>query len=142
LQKILAIAADDGTGVDISIPSDPNSAAKAAATMMVSEIASNGFYARARPSNKSKVDRFRPFASVAEHGLVDIVKGCTDDLENKTFSDNNPYYGELEKFDGGRKGHDDWCDATSDAFMALATGIILPSFTLPEMVQENQFKEY
>jgi len=139
LQKILAIAADDGTGVDISIPSDPNSAAKAAATMMVSEIASNGFYARARPSNKSKVDRFRPFASVAEHGLVDIVKGCTDDLENKTFSDNNPYYGELEKFDGGRKGHDDWCDATSDAFMALATGLSIPNFSLPDMKQSNPF---
>lgn len=138
-QKILETAAEDGTGVDIIIPSDPNSAAKAAATMMVSEIASHGYYARARPSNKSKVDRFRPFAAVAEHNLVKMVKHCVDDLENKTYGDNNPYYAELEKFDGGRKGHDDWCDATSDAFMALAQGINIPHLLLPDMKQSNPF---
>ncbi len=138
-QKIIETAALDGTKVDVIIPSDPNAAAKAAATMMVAEIASHGYYARARPSNKSKLDRFRPFSAVAEQGIVQIVKGCMDDLENKTFRDNNPYFVELEKFDGGRKGHDDMCDATSDAFMALATGLIIPSFSLPDMKQDNPF---
>ena len=137
--KILETARSDGSSVDIEIPSDPNSAAKAAATMMVKEIASHGYYCRARPSNKSKIDRFKPFAAVAQHGLVQIVKGCVDDLENKTYRDNSPYYSELEKFDGGRKGHDDMVDATSSAFMALATGLILPSFSLPDMKQDNPF---
>lgn len=105
--KILETAARDGTGVDIYIPSDPNSAAKAAATMLVQEIISHGYYARARGTNRSKIDRFRPFCAAAQHGLVRIVRGCVDDLENKTFSDNNPFYDELEKFDGGRKHHDD-----------------------------------
>lgn len=138
-QKIIETARADGNKVDIYIPQDPNAAAKAAATMMVQEIAAHGFYVRARPSNKSKVDRFRPFAAVAEHGLVHYVRNCADDLENKVLRDINPYFAELEKFDGGRKGHDDWADATSDAFMALASGLTIPSFSLPELKQDNQF---
>lgn len=139
-QKIIETARADGNKVDIYIPQDPNAAAKAAAGMMVQEIAAQGFYVRAKASNKSKVDRFRPFAAVAEHGLVHYVKNCADDLENSILRDVNPYFVELEKFDGGRKGHDDWADATSDAFMALAQGLQIPSFSLPDLRQENQFK--
>lgn len=139
-QKIIETARADGNKVDIHIPQDPNAAAKAAASMMVQEIAGHGYYVRAKPSNKSKVDRFRPFAAVAEHGLIKYVRNCADDLENKIYRDTNPYFTELEKFDGGRKGHDDWCDATSDAFMALASGANIPAFTLPDLKQENEFK--
>lgn len=140
VQRIIKTAQDDGEKVDIYIPSDPNAAAKAAATMMVQEISSHGFYVRARPSNKSKLDRFRPFAAVAEHGLISMVKNCVDDLENKVLRDASPYFSELEKFDGGRKGHDDWCDATSDAYMALAQGLQIPTFSLPDLKQDNIFK--
>lgn len=139
-QKIIETAKADGVNVDIIIPADPNAAAKAAAAQMVAEISAHGYYARAKSSNKSKIDRFRPFAAVAQVGLVKIVRGCVDDLENKTYRNNDPYYGELEVFDGGRKGHDDMVDATSDAYMSLATGAILPNFVLPTMTQTNPYK--
>lgn len=127
-KKIIEVAASDGVGVDVVIPQDPNASAKAACKMMVNEIIAEGFYAKARPTNKSKVDRFRPFAAACENGSVSIVKNCSTCLESKIYNDNNFYYTELEKFDGGRKGHDDLCDSTSDAFMYLAQSKTLPNF--------------
>lgn len=63
-------------------------------------------------SNKSKLDRFLPFASVAENGLI-IIK---EDEWNESFLT------ELELFEGSRsKIHDDQVDACADAFNLLAT---------------------
>jgi phage terminase large subunit-like protein len=107
VKHILKTAHEDGAYVDIIIPKDPGSGGSMAATMLLNEIISEGFYARAKPTNKSKIERFKPFMAAAEHGLVKIVKRCADDLENKIYSDNNIYYSELEKFDGSRKNHDD-----------------------------------
>jgi hypothetical protein len=72
-----------------------------------------------------------------------MVRNCVDDLENKKLGENAVFYNELEKFDGGRKGHDDMCDATADAFAALNTSSLIPNFTPPEMTQHNPFtREY
>ena len=140
MEQILKIAAADGTGVDISIPSDPNSSGKAAATMMLKEIIENGYYARARPTNKAKLERFKPFSAACEAGLVKIVKGCGNDLENNMFNDNRFVYNELEKFDGvSRKYHDDIADAAGDAFMVLATRTKIPSFSPPDFSSVNPF---
>ena len=68
-------------------------------------------------SGKSKLDRFLPFASVAENELVKIVEA--DWNEN--------YLTELELFSGTRsKIHDDIVDATSDAYNLIATTKELP----------------
>lgn len=68
-------------------------------------------------SGKSKLDRFLPFASVCENGLV-IVK---EDDWNETF------FTELELFTGSRsKIHDDIVDATADAYNLIATSKELP----------------
>jgi len=68
-------------------------------------------------SGKSKLDRFLPFASVAENGLV-IIK--EDDWNNDLFF-------ELEAFTGSRsKVHDDIVDAASDAYNLIATSKELP----------------
>ncbi|QGH73847.1 large subunit terminase [Vibrio phage vB_VhaM_VH-8] len=70
-------------------------------------------------SGKSKLDRFLPFASVAENGLVKIKE---DDW-------NEDFLTELELFTGTRsKIHDDIVDATSDAYNLIATTKELPRF--------------
>ena len=68
-------------------------------------------------SGKSKLDRFLPFASVAENELVKLVKADW----------NNDFLSELEAFTGVRsKIHDDIVDATSDAYNLIATTKELP----------------
>lgn len=140
VNRIVEVGEQDGRHVDILIPQDPNAAAKAASKMLVNDIISHGFSAKARPTNRSKVDRFRPFAASAKNGNVGILDSCANDFENKISADNSFYYNELEKFDGGRKGHDDCVDATSDAFTELAQAIHIPSFTLPSFQKPNEFR--
>lgn len=138
--RILKIAREDGKNVDILIPQDPGAAGKAAAGHMVQEIIEAGFYARKRPTNKSKVERFRPFAASAENGVIKILKNCGNDPDFKNFETNEFFYKELEQFNGGRKGHDDICDAISDAFVQLATTLNMPIFNPPPFQQLNPFK--
>jgi len=139
-RKILEIAEEDGRKVDIVIPRDPGAAGLSAAKSLAKIITAGGFYVRMKPTSKSKLDRFRPFSSASQNGLIHIVKGCCDDLENKVFRDNSFYYGEMESFKGERSGHDDLCDATADAFEYLATSKKIPvGFKLPSFQQSNPF---
>lgn len=127
---ILDNARRDGRGVDIIIPMDSGAAGKAASRMLVKEIVEAGYYATTKATSASKIDRYRPFSAAAQVGLVHILKGCANDLENDIHNDNSFYYTESERFDGGRKFHDDMVDSTGDAFMTLATGLILPDINL------------
>ena len=68
-------------------------------------------------TNKSKLDRFMPFSSVAENGLVYVVEGDWNDV----------YFHELEAFTGGRsKVHDDIVDSQSDGHNIIASTKELP----------------
>lgn len=128
MRHILTTAHRDGTSVDIIIPQEPGQAGKAAAMMMIREIAANGFYAKARPTNKSKLERFRPFAAAAESGSIKVLKGCATCLEHKIDNDNEFFYAELEAFSNTRNQKDDMVDACGDAFMSLAQKLVLPNF--------------
>lgn len=130
LDKIIATAHDDGKHVMVRLPQEPGQAGKSAVAAQITALAEEGFTARARPTNKSKVTRFQPFASVAEAGVVYYI-------ENLEWNDT--YFNELENFDGDRKKKDDQVDATADAFIELAQGLNIPLFTLPDMKQENIF---
>ena len=139
-KKILELAAEDGPRVDIIIPRDPGQAGMAAAKMLAKTITGAGYYVRMKPASKSKLDRYRPFSAAAENGLIHIVRNCCDDLENKVYNDNSFYYSEMEAFTGARKGFDDMCDATADAFEYLATSKKIPvGFKLPSFTQSNPF---
>lgn len=98
MQRMIETAKSDPEGTQILLPQEPGQAGKAAGQMMIKELLSEGFYARMRPTNKSKVVRFQPFAAAAEAGLVDYI---ADD------SWNDVYFDELEQFDGSRKNKDD-----------------------------------
>ncbi|MNY34992.1 hypothetical protein D3C86_1693720 [compost metagenome] len=69
---------------------------------------------------------------MAQNGGIKIVKDCGMDYENKIYNDLNFFYREAEAFDGtrrsGENGHDDMVDCCSDAFMALAQRVNIPSF--------------
>ena len=127
IQRIIEVGKADPSGTLIRLPQEPGQAGKAAGQMMVKSLVENGLGARLMTTNQRKVDRFMPFASAAEVGLVDY---CDDGdwVEH--------YLYELEAFDGTRKCRDDQVDATSDAFITLAKGTPIPDF-LSGMVEAN-----
>lgn len=96
--------------VTILLPIDPNPAAKAATQLMIRNLSEAGLYAQGIRASSSKLDRFRPFSSLAEQGFVSFLKGCGQDLENKNYNTLDFVYRELEAFDGNRRrgesGHD------------------------------------
>lgn len=122
---VIDCTVDDPDMTDYYIPQDPGAAAKRATELFINELIESGLYAKKITTNKSKLERFRPFSAMAQNGGIFIVKNCGIDLENNIINDNNFYYKELEGFTGERKrgenGHDDLVDATSDAFYAIAT---------------------
>jgi hypothetical protein len=72
---------------------------------------------------KSKLIRFRPFASVCQSGAVSVVSDQWNDW----------FFDELEQFVGDGKTHDDALDAAVSAFWGLQRGLELPSFALPDL---------
>lgn len=106
------------------VPLDPGAMAKRNIEMLLMDLAQEGIAAKKISTNKSKLERFRPFSAMAENGGVKFVKNCGVDLENNIINDNKFVYNELEAFTGERKkgetGHDDMVDTMSDAFYVLA----------------------
>ena len=75
-------------------------------------------------SNKSKLDRFLPFASSSENELVSVKLADWNDV----------FFSELEAFTGSRsKIHDDIVDACADAFNLLATSKELPKLSASKL---------
>jgi len=97
MQKIIETAKSDPEGTHIIIPQEPGQAGKAAGQMMLKDLLGEGFPARMRPSNKSKVVRFQPFAAAAQAGLIDYLEAPWNEV----------YFSELEGFDGSRRVKDD-----------------------------------
>lgn len=124
---IFETALRDGKETIISIPKDPNAAAGAYARDLQRRLAEMGFTVKLVAPVKSKVTRFAPFASVTQAGFVNVVKADW----------NKEFFEELEVFDGDPKKKDDICDACSDCFYNLNTGIDLPSFSLPADFQST-----
>ena len=132
-ELILRTAYEDGQDVTITIPSDFGGG-KAYALQLIAKLAERGFTAKMKQmsGHSSKLRRFSPFSAAAEAGYVQYVKAEW----------NKEYFDELEAFDGGnRKIKDDQVDATSDAFNTLASGTVLPSFSLPSFSHNNPYKQ-
>ena len=120
MQRIIETAKSDPEDTQIILPQEPGQAGKAAGQMMIKDLLGEGFAARMRPSNKSKVVRFQPFTAAAQAGLVDYIEAPW----------NETYFSELEGFDGTRRVKDDQVDASSDAFITLAQKIQIPNFLM------------
>jgi predicted phage terminase large subunit-like protein len=129
LVDIAQTANDDGLDVPVTIPKDSGAGGKAANTFFVRYLAERGMNVRSvvMSGHSGKVQRFLPFASMCEAGLVRIVEGPWND----------EYLTELETFTGNRNEHDDMVDATSDAFNQLCRQVVLPTFSIPDFSQPS-----
>ncbi len=131
-KQILATAERDGQEVTQIIPKDPGVGGSAHCESIIKLLVSNNLAGKAMPTagRGGKISRFAPFGAAANAKLINIVKGCCYDYENKILGDNNFYYDELERVDpeNTRKGHNDMFDATADAFEAVNKKIHIPNF--------------
>lgn len=128
-QLIFHTAEADGRDVVISLPLDPGATAGAYCKDLARRLSERGFNVRLTRPDKGKLQRFLPFASVAEAGFVSIVKSDWTEA----------YVNELEQTEFNNKTHDDQADATSDAFYHLNRSLSLPSFTLPVLSSQPSF---
>jgi len=130
---ILENALRDGYGTEIIVPLDPGASAKLATGLLTRALSECGYRVRTLRASGSKLDRFRPFSSLAMNGHVTFLKGCGTDIENNIQCDNNFVYKELEAFTGKRKAgessHDDIPDCCSDAISTLASRINIPNMS-------------
>jgi predicted phage terminase large subunit-like protein len=128
---IVENAQQDGRDCEIIIPLDPGASAKVATSLLTRSLSEQGYRVRTMKATQSKLDRFRPFSSLAMNGHVQFLKGCATDLENNIDSNNSFLYRELEGFTGkkrsGESGHDDCVDAISDATSILAQRTVIPN---------------
>lgn len=128
---ILDNAARDGYDTEILIPLDPGASAKVATSLLTRALSEKGYRVRTLKTTQSKLDRFRPFSSLAMNGHISFLKGCGYDFENKVDGDNNFVYRELEAFNGkrrgGESGHDDVVDSLSDCISILASRVNIPN---------------
>lgn len=132
---IMEAAQKDGVKTDIIIPLDPGPGAKFTNGFLTKQISASGFFVKQMRSQGSKIDRFKPFASMVMNGGIQILKNCATDYENGVINDLTFFYNQLEAFDSragkrksGEYGHDDLCDAAADAFEAVASTKVIPNF--------------
>jgi predicted phage terminase large subunit-like protein len=126
-QAIFLTAERDGRDCLISLPLDPGATAGAYCKDLARRLSERGFTVKLTRPDKGKLQRFLPFASVAEAGFVYIVRSdWTED-----------YINELEQTEFNSKTYDDRADATSDAFYHLNKTIALPSFSLPNLYRST-----
>ncbi len=127
-QYILNLSEEDDYDIVYVIPVDAGAAGKAYAAGLAKKLAENGRTVKLHPTgNKSKLVRFRPFASVCEGGFVSVVAAPWNEW----------YWDELEMFRGDGKTHDDALDASVSAFWALNKSIELPVLSMPDMSVQN-----
>lgn len=128
-ETILSTARKDGTEVTIILPNDP-SGGGAYVRGLQRKLSEAGFYCRLCKPVKGKIQRFAPFAAVAEGGFVNVVR--------ETW--NNDFHTELETFNGTNAYKDDQADACSDAFIMLNKEVEIPQMNLPNLAGNNGFQ--
>jgi len=118
LDFIIKIAQEDrekfGNNVRTILPLDPAESGKAIKIVRAKEFAMRGIPVKFEKvgTKKSKLDKFTPFSSAAENGVISYIKADWNDK----------FHRELENFDGvSRRFHDDMVDSTASAYNALAT---------------------
>lgn len=109
--------------IPLYIPEDPGSAGRIASMYFMKYLVEHGVNAKIEKiSQNGKLSRMQPFLSLAEAGLVDVVKADWNDM----------WFNELEDFeDGNRKQKDDMWDATASASKPLIRNNVIPTFGVP-----------
>jgi predicted phage terminase large subunit-like protein len=115
-----------GKRCSVHIQEDPGSAGKIATMFFIKYLVEHGV--DARPDKMSghagKLARMQPFLSLAEAGLVKVVRGEWNEV----------WFNELEDYiDGNRQQKDDLWDSTATAAKVLLKSNVMPTFALPTM---------
>lgn len=114
----------------VYLPVDPGAGGDMAAMFSVKYLIERGVIAKIdkKGGNTGKLVKMQPFLSLAEAGLVKVVKGDWNDM----------WFNELEDYiDGNKKQKDDMWDATGTAAKALLRNNTIPSFTIPSITQAS-----
>ena len=119
-----------GDHVPVVLPKDAGAGGATAHTFFVRHLSERCVIVRTdvQSGHSGKLQRFLPFAALAEAGLVDVVRNVEW---------NEMYFNELEDFNNTRNVKDDMFDSTSSAAKALMREIQLPTFALPSMEQAS-----
>lgn len=128
VKDIIKTAVFDGLDeTKVTIPRDPGAGGKTANAFFLKTLAEHGIYARSVQvsGHTGKINRFKPFCTLAESGFVKVVRGDW----------NEAWLTELEYFEGERNQKDDQVDATADAFNTLSREVQLPTFAVPKLEQ-------
>jgi phage terminase large subunit-like protein len=143
MKLIIETSKRDGDGVTQYIPKDPGVGGSAYCEEIIKTLVSNNITAKAMPvaGRGGKIQRFGPFSAACQANMVSMVKGCTNDLENKIMANNEVFYDELERVDPAntRVGHNDMFDACADAFEAANKVKYIPAFAVPIYTKSNEF---
>ena len=129
-ETVFNTAYSDGRDVIIGLEIDPGALAGAYIRQIQRELAEKGFTVRLVRPSKAKVQRFRPFAAIAESGFVSVVDGpWTKD-----------YLNELEAFTGSNtRVKDDQVDATSTCtYFLTEQQSFNVNFSLPTFESSSQ----
>lgn len=126
---IFDTAEDDGRDVTILLPLDPGATGGAYCRDLARRLGEKGFHVKLIRPERSKRQRFLPFASMAEARAVNVVRGEWND----------GFFSELETMDFTNKTHDDQADACSDATYHLNRSIELPNFQVPVIASGTNF---
>jgi len=131
IEELIRTAKVDGIDdTEVIIPKDSGAGGAAANLFFVRTLAEQGITVKSAKisGHSGKLNRFLPFASIAEAGLVYLVKGEW----------NEHFLTELENFiPNNRNQKDDQVDATADAFNAISKSIQVPTFILPDTSRQS-----
>ena len=126
-KRLRITASQDGIETEVVLPQDPAQAGKSQKVYLMRAL--DGYNVRFVPQTKQeggKLTRFGPFSSVAEAGLVKVVRdyrivgGKKEYVRGKPWNDR--WFNILESFPPEGDGHDDDVDSTSIAFNAFNDG--------------------
>jgi predicted phage terminase large subunit-like protein len=123
---------DKSMGLQCAVytPQDPGAAGLLSSMYIVKYLVEHGVDARTDKtgSTTGKLAKMQPFLSLAEAGLVKVVKGEWLEM----------WYNELEDYiDGNRNQKDDMWDATGTAAKALLRQNVTPLFSVPIISQPS-----
>ena len=134
LKEIADTAKKDGLDVPVVLEKDTGAGGKIANAYFTKYLSEQGIIVKSiqMSGHSGKIQRFLPFAQMAEAGMVYIVK-YGDERDDWI----EPWLTELEGFNGGRAGHDDMVDSTASAFNSLCRTQSIPTFSMPSLTQSS-----
>lgn len=141
-QWMLDQAHFDGDDCTVVIPEE-SGAGKGETEELIKMFTNEGFRVKTvktGTASQAKLKKFHVFCSMAENGMVYIVK---DSFPNEATY--NAFLKELEQFKGERSTRlmkDDWVDTVSDCTITLSKERVIRAYSLPDTTSPTAYTSY